>query len=70
MLEEIITRNIEYHNLETILKNLKTSIAVLKKKNKERYLKKLYVASLRAVAIFDLQSSIEFGEKYLEIITK
>jgi len=64
MLEEIITRNIEYHNLEIILKNLKTSIAVLKKKNKERYLKKLYVASLRALATFNLQSSIEFGEKY------
>jgi glycosyltransferase involved in cell wall biosynthesis len=68
MLEEIITRNIEYHNLEIILKNLKTSIAVLKKKNKERYLKKLYVASLRALATFNLQSSIEFGEKYLEVI--
>ena len=68
MLEEIITRNIEIHNQKIIFETLKNCLTILKKTNKEKCLKDLYVAGLRALKTADLPLSLEFGEIYLDAI--
>jgi len=68
MLEEIITKNIEHHNFDRVLKKLELAVSFLNEKNENKSMERLYIAGLRALSTFNLQKSIEFGEQYLDDI--
>ena len=68
MLQEIITRNIETHGEKIIIETLKECITILERRQSERALYALYVASIRAIGEANLSSGIQFGELYLDSI--
>jgi len=68
MLEEIITKNINEYNENIIFEKLNASLINLKKDGKEKPMKDLYVAGLRALGAIDLPLSIKFGEYHLSSI--
>ena len=68
MLEEIITRNIDKHGEEKVFGALKKSITTIKKTRKQKPLKNLYVAGLKALEAKNVPLSLDFGELYLDSI--